>query len=155
MIMFEIETKNLKISEELNRKIDMICRFACVKYEFIPGNIKSIKNTNIAYAKPHILKVKENDYLILEETEEVFINGYNEKIKLKDSYNKQHKKITEINKNVDKINDKSNEVKEILENLKQQPLSKNNLIISSDKKDLDDNYKTIRNLVNDNEDLKN
>ncbi len=152
--MFEIETKDLKISDEHNRKIDMICRFACVKYEFIPGNIKSIKNTNIAYAKPHILKVKENDYLILEESEEVFINGYNEKIKLKDSYNKQHKKITEINKNVDKINDKSNEVKEILENLKQQPLSKNNLIISSDKKDLDDNYKTIRNLVNDNEDLK-
>lgn len=122
--------------------------------EFIPGNIKSIKNTNSAYAKPYILKVKGNDYLILEESEEVFINGYNEKIKLKDSYNKQHKKITEINKNVDKINDKSNEVKEILENLKQQPLSKNNLIISSDKKDLDDNYKIIRNLVNDNEDLK-
>ena len=152
--MFEIETKDLKISDELNRKIEIICRFACVKYEFIPGNIKSIKNTNIAYVTPHILKVKENDYLILEESEEVFINGYNEKIKLKDSYNKQHKKITEINKNVDKINDKSNEVKEILENLKQQPLSKNNLIISSDKKDLDDNYKTIRNLVNDNEDLK-
>lgn len=65
--MFEIETKNLKISEELNRKIDMICRFACVKYEFIPGNIKSVKNTNIAYVKPHILKVKGSDYLILEE----------------------------------------------------------------------------------------
>ena len=65
--MFEIETKNLKISDELNRKIDMICRFACVKYEFIPSNIKSIKNTNIAYVKPHILKVKGNDYLILEE----------------------------------------------------------------------------------------
>ena len=85
--MFEIETKNLKISEELNRKIDMICRFACVKYEFIPGNIKSIKNTNIAYVKPHILKVKGNDYLILEECEEVFINGYNKKIKLKDMPN--------------------------------------------------------------------
>lgn len=67
IIIFEIETKNLKISEELNRKIDMICRFACVKYEFIPGNIKSVKNTNIAYVKPHILKVKGNDYLILEE----------------------------------------------------------------------------------------
>lgn len=79
--MFEIETKELKISDELNRKIEMICWFACVKYDFIPGNIKSIKNTNIAYAKPHILKVKGNDYLILEECEEVFINGYNEKIK--------------------------------------------------------------------------
>lgn len=56
--MFEVETKELKISDEPNRKIEMICRFACVKYEFIPGNIKSIKNTNIAYAKPHILKVK-------------------------------------------------------------------------------------------------
>lgn len=82
--MFEIETKNLKISEELNIKIDMICRFASVKHEFIPGNIKSVKNTNISYVKPHILKVKGNDYLILEEYEEVFINGYNKKIKLKD-----------------------------------------------------------------------
>ena len=71
--MFEIETKNLKISEELNRKIDMICRFACVKYEFIPGNIKSVKNTNIAYVKPHILKVKGNDYLILEENDKFII----------------------------------------------------------------------------------
>lgn len=79
--MFEIETKELKVSDELNRKIEMICWFACVKYDFIPGNIKSIKNTNIACAKPHILKAKGNDYLILEECEEVFINGYNEKIK--------------------------------------------------------------------------
>ena len=85
--MFEIETKELKISDELNRKIEMICWFACVKYEFMPGNIKSVKNTNIAYVKPHILKVKGNDYLILEECEEVFINGYNKKIKLKDMPN--------------------------------------------------------------------
>lgn len=85
--MFEIETKELKISEELNGKIDIICRFACVKYEFIPGNIKSIKNTKIAYVKPYILKVKENDYIILEECDEAFINGYNEKIRLKDLEN--------------------------------------------------------------------
>jgi len=30
--MFEIETKELKISDELNRKIDIICIFAWVKY---------------------------------------------------------------------------------------------------------------------------
>jgi hypothetical protein len=40
--MFEIETKNLKISAELNRIMELICRFACVKYEFIPSNIKSL-----------------------------------------------------------------------------------------------------------------
>lgn len=47
----------------------MIYRFVCVKCEFIPGTIKSIKNTNIAYIKPYILKVKGNDYLILEKCE--------------------------------------------------------------------------------------
>lgn len=34
----------------------MICKFTYVEYEFINDNIKSIKNTNIAYVKPHILK---------------------------------------------------------------------------------------------------
>ena len=28
-----IETKELVISEELRKKVDMICKFACVKYE--------------------------------------------------------------------------------------------------------------------------
>ena len=64
--MFEIETKNLKISEELNRKIDMIFRFA--------------------YVKQHILKVKGNDYLILEEYAK-FIIG------LSIDYKKELKKI--------------------------------------------------------------
>lgn len=50
-------------------------------------------------------------------------------------YNKQHKKINEINKNIDKINNESNEVKEILDNLKQQPLNKNNVLLSNENKD--------------------
>ncbi len=37
----------------------MICRFACIKYEFLNGNVISIKFTNIAYAKPHILKAND------------------------------------------------------------------------------------------------
>lgn len=85
--MLTIETKELKISDELKRKVEMICRFACVKYEFINGNIKTIKNTNIAYVKPHVLKIKNNDYLIFEECDDIFINGYNKKIKFKDLEN--------------------------------------------------------------------
>lgn len=79
-----IETKALVISEELKRKVDMICRFACVKYELINGSVISIKSTNIAYAKPHILKVNGNDYLLFDECEDIFINGYEKKIKFKD-----------------------------------------------------------------------
>ena len=117
-----------------------------------------IEEFNKVYNLDMELKEKEQgrnqDYRVSQ------MNNYD---KLKDSYKKQHKKITEINKNVDKINVKSNEVKEILENLKQQPLSKNNLIISSDKKDklleyikdIQMNNKTFKSLSNYNLSLEN
>ena len=117
-----------------------------------------IKEFNKVYNLDMELKEKEQgrnqDYRVSQ------MNNYD---KLKDSYKKQHKKITEINKNVDKINVKSNEVKEILENLKQQPLSKNNLIISSDKKDklleyindIDKNNKNFKSISNYNLSLEN
>lgn len=79
-----IETKKLVISEELKKKVDMICRFAYVKYELINGRIISLKNTNIAYVKPHILKVNGKDYLLFDECDDIFINGYNKRIKFKD-----------------------------------------------------------------------
>ena len=72
-----IETKELVISEELKRKVEMICRFA--------------------YVKPHILKVKNNDYLIFEEYDEIFINGYTNKIKFKDL-----EEYIKANQNLDK-----------------------------------------------------
>ena len=43
-----IETKELVISEELKRNLEMICRFTYVDYSITNGNIKSIRNTNIA-----------------------------------------------------------------------------------------------------------
>ena len=80
--MFELKTKELKISKELKKKIEMICKFAYVKYELINGDIISVNNTNLAFVKPHILRVKGNDYLLFEDSDIVFINGYNKKIKL-------------------------------------------------------------------------
>ena len=85
--MLTIETKELKISDELKRKVEMICRFANVKYTLKNEYIKNIKETNIAYVKPHVLKIKNNDYLIFEECDDIFINGYNKKIKFKDLEN--------------------------------------------------------------------
>ena len=79
-----IETKELVISEELRKKVDMICKFACVKYELVNGSIINIKNTNIAYVKPHILKVNGNNYLLFNECDDIFINSYQKKIKFKD-----------------------------------------------------------------------
>ena len=87
-----IETKELVISEELKRKVEMICKFAYVSYSITNGSIKSIKNTNIAYVKPHIVKIKNNNYLIFDECDDIFINSYKQKIKFKDfeEYIKTH-----------------------------------------------------------------
>lgn len=71
-----IETKELKISEELKRKVETVCRFANAKYTIINGNLKSIKNTNIAMVKSHIVKIKGIDYLVFDDCNEIFINGY-------------------------------------------------------------------------------
>ena len=49
--MLTIETKELEISENLLKKVEMICKFACVKPTITNGNIKNIKGTNIALKK--------------------------------------------------------------------------------------------------------
>ena len=64
-IYMEIGMRELVISEELRKKVDMIYKFSCVKYQITNGSIINIKSTNIAYVKPHILKVNSNDYFNL------------------------------------------------------------------------------------------
>ncbi len=85
-----IETKKIIISEELRKKVEMVCRFASVKYEIDNECIIRLKNTNIAYVKPHILKVNSNDYLLFDECDDIFINGYQKKIKFKDLKEENH-----------------------------------------------------------------
>ena len=60
--MFNLETIKLKISESFKKKIKIICSFANVKYELIEGSIISVKDTNLDYVRPHVLRVKRNDY---------------------------------------------------------------------------------------------
>ena len=79
--MLTIETKELEISKDLLKKVEMICKFACVNHTITNGNIKNIKGTNIAYVKPHIIKI---NYLMFDECDDIFINGYDEKIKFKE-----------------------------------------------------------------------
>ena len=81
--MLTIETKELEISIELKRKVEMICKFACAKPTFTNGNIKSIKETNIAYVMPHIIKVNNIDYLMFDECDDIFVNVMMRKLNLK------------------------------------------------------------------------
>ena len=58
--MLTIETKELNISEELKKKVDMICKFACVKPTYHNGNVINIVTSNIASVKivPKLEKVQ-------------------------------------------------------------------------------------------------
>jgi len=145
--MFEIETKELKISDELNRKIEMICRFACVKYEFIPGNIKSIKNTNIAYVKPHILKVKGNDYYTpfikskLENNTKDYTNELKElDDRIKTAYIKGVMKLEDFDKEIKHIDYRKLELEKMIKEQKQYEslsFTVDDLIIFEDKQKID------------------
>ena len=55
--------KELEFDKEALKRIEMICRFACVK---------------------PIITIKENNYLIFNGSDTLFVNDYSRSIKLKD-----------------------------------------------------------------------
>ena len=55
-------------------------RFAYDDCTIINQNVKSIKNTYIAYVKPHIVRISNINYLSFESSDYIFINGYDKKI---------------------------------------------------------------------------
>ena len=80
--MLKTETKELEIDKELEKKLNMICKFANVKPTITNGSIISIKGTN-AYVKPHVLSINNTNYLLFNDYDYIFINSYNKKIKYK------------------------------------------------------------------------
>ena len=50
--------KELDFDKEVLKRIEMICRFACVKPVIKQGSIINIKGTNIAYVSPHLTSIK-------------------------------------------------------------------------------------------------
>ena len=82
--MLNIETKELKISNKLKRRIDMIERFINTTPIINNGSIKNITGTNVAYVMSHIIVIKNNKYLIFDKCDDVYINTFNNKIAFKD-----------------------------------------------------------------------
>ena len=90
--MLNIETKELKISDKLKRKIDMLGRFTSTTPIINNGSIKNITGTNAAYVMPHIVVINDNKYLMFDECEDVYINTFKNKIEFKglEEYIKSH-----------------------------------------------------------------
>ena len=94
------EVKILEVEKEVLKRIDMICRFACQKYTIKQGSIINIKGSNIAYVSPHIITIKENNYLIFNGSDkEKTINILKECYE-KDLYNSHD--LIDVSKNTDR-----------------------------------------------------
>ena len=76
--------KELEFDKDVLKRIEMICRFACVKPIIKQGSIINIRGTNIAYVSPRIITIKGNNYLIFNGSDTLFVNNYSKSIKLKD-----------------------------------------------------------------------
>lgn len=79
-----MDVKELEIEKDVLKRIEMICRFCNVKPIIKCGSIINIKGCNLAYTSPHIITIKENNYLIFNGSDKVFINNYSKYIKLKE-----------------------------------------------------------------------
>ena len=90
--MLNIETKELKISDKLKRKIEMIGRFANTTPIISNNSIKNITGTNVAYIMSHIIVIKNNKYLMFDESDDNYVNTFKIKISFKDLEGKSHKK---------------------------------------------------------------
>ena len=82
--MFKTETKELKMNNEFRKKIKMICKFIRFRPTYKNSNARNIKGTNIVYAKHHIIIINKTDSLVFDDCYDIYINGYNNKIKFKD-----------------------------------------------------------------------
>ena len=82
--MLTIETKEIVISDELKRKVEMICRFTNSKVKICNGSIRSIKKTNAAFVEPHQIIIGGTRYLMFDENDYVFVNNLYNKISFKD-----------------------------------------------------------------------
>ena len=82
--MLNIETKELKISNNLKRKIKLIGRFTNTTSIINNGYVKNITGTNVAYVMPHIIVIKNNKYLMFDECDDVYVNNFKSKISFKD-----------------------------------------------------------------------
>ena len=91
--MLTVETKEISISEELKRKVDMVCRFTNTKPIIKSGSVRSLKGTNIAYVEPHQVKINDIIYFLFDESDKVFVNNLDNEITLSDLENhiKMHK----------------------------------------------------------------
>lgn len=85
--MVNIIKEELPIEESLRKKLELICDFAKTIPKIINGNIRKIDRTNLTYIEPNRIIIKDKTFLIINYSNEVFIENLSNKIKLSELEN--------------------------------------------------------------------
>ena len=85
--MVNIIKEELPIEESLRKKLELICEFAKTTSKIINGNIRKIDRTNLTYIEPNRIIIKDKTFLIINYSNEVFIENLSNKIKLSELEN--------------------------------------------------------------------
>ncbi len=80
--MLDITKEEMEVDDNILGKINNICQLNNLKAIVINGCIEHIKHTNVAYVEPHKIIIKNTMFLIFNNSDEIFINYLNTKIKL-------------------------------------------------------------------------
>ena len=82
--MINIVCKELKIEEELKKRIEITCDFCNTKPIFINGRIRNIERTNLSYIEPHRIIIKGKTFLAFNYSNTLYVGNLSESIELKD-----------------------------------------------------------------------
>ena len=80
--MVKIIKQDIIIDDALKKKIDFICEFAKTKAEYINGSIKRIDKTNLIYVEPHRVIIKNINFLVFDNHDDIYIENLNKSLKL-------------------------------------------------------------------------
>ena len=123
-VVIKIITQELEIESNLKQRLEFICEFCHIKPTIINGSIRKIDKTNLSYIEPHKIIVKDMGNYI-EMQKEL-------------SKNKERLKIT--NKKSLELDNNSNKVKDIVNNLKTTFTNKDKYVLTKDDKDKIDKF---------------
>ena len=80
--MIEIIREEIKISTELKKKIEWVCKMNNIKPIIKNGSILKLEPTNIAYLEPHRAIINGDRYLFFNGLEFAYYDDLNTEIKL-------------------------------------------------------------------------
>lgn len=82
--MLKINKQEIKIDDELYKKINTICSFLNVIPIIKNGGIRCIENTNISYIEPHTITINNVPILMFNGSNDIYIGNLNNKFKIYD-----------------------------------------------------------------------